>query len=37
MEAAAAGLSAIFGPDSPEVTRFRESIDEGRTRRRMAL
>jgi tetratricopeptide (TPR) repeat protein len=37
MEAAAAGLAAIFGPDSPEVTRFRESIDEGRTRRRMAL
>jgi tetratricopeptide (TPR) repeat protein len=37
MEAAAAGLAAIFGPDSPEVTRFRESIDERRTRRRMAL
>ena len=37
MEAAAAGLAAIFGPDSPGVTRFRESIDEGRTRRRMAL
>jgi tetratricopeptide (TPR) repeat protein len=37
MEAAADGLAAIFGPDSPEVTRFRESIDEGRTRRRMAL
>src|SRR3984885_9112809 len=31
MEAAAAGLAAIFGPDSPGVTRFRESIDEGRT------
>jgi tetratricopeptide (TPR) repeat protein len=37
MEAAATGLAAIFGPDSPGVTRFRESIDEGRTRRRMAL
>jgi tetratricopeptide (TPR) repeat protein len=37
MEVAAAELAAIFGPDSPEVTRFRESIDEGRTRRRMAL
>jgi tetratricopeptide (TPR) repeat protein len=36
MEAAAAGLAAIFGPDSPEVTRFRESVDERRTRRRMA-
>jgi tetratricopeptide (TPR) repeat protein len=37
MEAAADGLAAIFGPDSPGVTRFRESIDEGRTGRRMAL
>jgi tetratricopeptide repeat protein len=37
MEAAAAGLAAIFGPDYPGVTRFRESIDEGLTRRRMAL
>jgi hypothetical protein len=37
MEAAADGLAAIFGPGSAEVTRFRESIDEGRTRRRMAL
>jgi tetratricopeptide (TPR) repeat protein len=37
IEAAAAGLAAIFGPDSPEVTRFRESVDERRTRRRMAL
>ena len=28
MEAAAAGLAAIFGPDLPEVTRLREAIEE---------
>jgi tetratricopeptide (TPR) repeat protein len=37
MEAAAEGLAAIFGPDYPGVTRFRETIDEGRTKRGMAL
>jgi hypothetical protein len=36
-EAAAEGLAAIFGPDYPGVTRFRETIDEGRTKRGMAL
>jgi hypothetical protein len=30
MEAAAAGLAAVVGPDFPEVTRLREAIDEAR-------